>query len=217
MGLFKAIRESIEFEKKRQEVLNAPPKPSVPMPDIHKDTYAEIWLSNTKVCKDTLRNIATIYTKDKSKTLSWNEALHRYYNKGEQYFPWEFNVRNIEIEETVKGFAVYGDGLHLGDIKKSSVEGSDYWMICELRAIDGIQKIQAKIKNRSDYFNVSSAEYANTEGFDPEKDDVFKRGVNAWFDQNNPKIAIRVFFDPDLLGIDMSHALKCDASFLSEE
>lgn len=180
------------------------PKPEPePAPPKKINTYTEIQLENTKVCKDALKDIAVIYNildGDKHE-ITWDEALHLYYSDTKYYFPWEFNVKECKIEKSDTGFSVFGDGLHLGDIKKSKFEGSPFHTISELMSCNGIDRIECKIKNRSDYFNITKQEYNNTPGFEPKKDDPHNRGTNEWFDMNDPRIVLKVFFDPALLGL----------------
>lgn len=186
------------LESHNSLVSETPPKP-------RENLYTKISLCNTVVCKNKLRDISVIHDKlNGDRIISWNEALHLYYGDKSRFFPWNFPVSDVELFNADVGFSVFGDKIHLGDVLKDERRGSDYWLLRKLIDVDGIQKLKCNIKNRSDYFHVTSYEYHNTEGFNPEKDDQFNRGTEAWFDQNNPSIDLCVYFDPSVIDAEIN-------------
>lgn len=198
MGLFDRFKK-----KKDEETIPEPVvEPEIPVhfePVVEEKvlTFFEVWLQNTAVCKDKLKDIVVISDKDGS-TVSYDEAFRRYY-VNDDFFKWKFPVEEITFEKEPDRFKVFGDGLYLGDVKYSK-NNDDYKAISELMLCHGIDRIVCTIKNRSAYFRVTSEEYNNTEWFNPERDDVKKKGTDAWFDEGNPKICLKIYCDPALLG-----------------
>lgn len=184
MGLFD------KFKKKPVAPVQpskAPEPVKKPKPII-KEFMAE--LEHTEVCKETLNAAAVIYDK-KGNPISHDEAFHRYYGNNE-YFRWEFPLKNYTFEVGEKAVKVFGDEIYLGDVVFNKYTSTFTKLVNVVRG-DKIDHVDGFIKNRSAYFFATQAEYNNTPGFDPETDDVYKRGVPAFAD-GRPHITIQVFY-----------------------
>lgn len=153
-----------------------------------KEFMAE--LTHTEVCKETLNAAAVIYDKDGNQ-ISHDEAFRRYYGNNE-YFRWEFPLKKYTFEVEEKAVKVFGDGIYLGDVLFNKYTSTFSNLVDVVRG-DKIDHVDGFIKNRSAYFFATKAEYDNTPGFNPETDDVYKRGVPSYA-EGRPHITIQVFY-----------------------
>lgn len=158
-------------------------------------TYMEAQVDATKICKNSILQFAEI--KDGDRIVPLKEAIERCYADPKLFLPWSFHVQNVQLEKSEKGFDVFGDGVKLGEIHRNSFEGSDYYYISQLFEMDKIDRLEAVIKTSSNYFALNKEQYKAMVKSDPHG-----RGTPPWM-ENNPKVKLKVFFDPKIFGLDI--------------